>query len=147
MGYKEVVLTSAIVSYANPTKELLREAEEVFGAEAEVATVLSIGAGSSAIGIGSGEAKGARIADSLLQGALSSKQVHEEIQMRLGETRVYFRFSIDHGLVIEPTVVSAQISGYLNERAVTTRLDDAIKSLGNRPKGLLLKDISRFSLS
>lgn len=142
LGHREAAITSAMVGYANPTKELLREAGEVFGTEAEVATILSIGAGRVISGIIGDQAKGVGIGVGLRQGGFSSKQVHEELQMRLGETMVYFRFNMDYELGVEPKVVSAHISDYLSERAVSSRLDDAIKSLQSRPKGLLLKEIS-----
>lgn len=143
VGHRRVVLASAIVGYANPTKVLLREAEEVFGAEAEVATMLSIGAGGTLVSVVDGVDKGVGISDGLLRGILSSKQVHEDVQMRLGETRVYFRLNVDHELCTEPELISAHISDYLNERAVSARLDEAIKSIEGRPKGPTLKDISK----
>jgi hypothetical protein len=38
-------LVDAMVGYANPTKELLLEAQEVFGEEAHVSAIVSIGSG------------------------------------------------------------------------------------------------------
>lgn len=147
IGHKQVVLTSAMVAYANPTKELLRDAEEILGAETEVATVLSIGAGRPLVGVGGDVSKGFGIDYGLLQGTISSKQVHEEVQKRFGENNIYFRFNVDHEVGLEPEVISAHISDYLGEKTVSTRLDDAIKSIEGRSKGLLLRDISMSSSS
>ena len=42
---QEGVLTDAMVGYVNPAKELLREAQDLFGEDAEVAGIVSTGAG------------------------------------------------------------------------------------------------------
>jgi len=44
-GHTRVILVDATVGYANPTKELLLEAQEVFGKEAQVSAIVSIGSG------------------------------------------------------------------------------------------------------
>jgi hypothetical protein len=44
-GHEQVKLVDGLAVAANPGKELLREAQRVFGDDTEVATILSIGAG------------------------------------------------------------------------------------------------------
>ena len=44
-GHRKVTLIDATTGFANPAKELLQEAQRVFGEDAKVATIVSIGSG------------------------------------------------------------------------------------------------------
>jgi hypothetical protein len=44
-GHKQVTLVDALTIAANPGKELLREAQHVFGDDVHVATILNLGEG------------------------------------------------------------------------------------------------------
>jgi hypothetical protein len=48
-GHRRVILVDATVGYANPTKDLLLEAQEVFGEDAHVSAIVSIGSGKHAV--------------------------------------------------------------------------------------------------
>ena len=130
---------------ANPGKELLREAQGVFGDDAEVATILSIGAGKGDVWCPS-TANGSELREAVKRATTSCEPVHEEIYLRLRQTSIYFRLNVDRGSRPQIQLSSSAICAYLAEGVVSDRLDDAIKSIHIRPTGVKLKDISEYSL-
>jgi hypothetical protein len=139
-GHKQVMLVDAMALAANPSKVLLSEAQRVFGEAAEVATILSIGAGKG--DVWSMSTSGAGLREAVTRAAASCEPVHEELYARLRETAIYFRLNVERGLGPQLELSSTAVSAYLEEGAVSNRLDDAIKSIGNHSVGVTLKDIS-----
>lgn len=129
-----MVLIDATLGYANPTKELLREAQAAFGSDTEVGTVVSVGAGKIEIGIN----------EVLKKGWSISEQVHKELQRQLQETNVYHRFNVENDLGGQSEVAHARIARYLDDETVSQRLDEVLESLYVRPNGPKLKEISEF---
>ena len=140
-GHKKVTLVDALIVAANPGKELLREAQRVFGEEAEVAAILSIGAGKGDVW-GISTASGPELREAVKRATMSCEPVHEELYSRLRQTAVYFRLNVDRGSGPQMELSSANVSVYLEEGVVSDRVDDAIKSINLRPTGIKLKDIS-----
>jgi hypothetical protein len=135
------LLVDALAVCANPGRELLREAQRIFGDDAEVATILSIGAGKgdtwSML-----ETDGASMRDAVKRTVANCESVHEELYARLRESAIYYRLNVDKGSGQQMTLSSSGVSAYLQEGSVNDKLDDAIRSIERRPKGLKLKDIS-----
>ena len=142
-GHKHVTLVDALTVAANPGKELLREAQRVFGEEAEVATILSIGAGKGDVWNAT-LMTGLEIREAVKRATMGCEPVHEELYSRLRQTSIYFRLNIDRGSGPQIELSSANVSAYLEEGVVSDRVDDAIKRIHHRPKGVKLKDISEW---
>ena len=140
-GHKKVVLVDALALCANPGKELLREAQQIFGDDAEVATILSIGAGKGDVW-SMFEMDGASVREAIKRIVANCELVHEELYAHLRESAIYFRLNVDKSSGQQMALSSSGISAYLREGAVNDKLDDAIKSIERRPKGVKLKDIS-----
>jgi hypothetical protein len=145
-GHKRAVLTDAMVACANPAKELLREAQDLLGKDAEVSTIVSIGAGKRNFSVVFKDGREAGISEGLRRGIAMCEQVHEDLQGRLEETKIYYRFNVEQELGIDPEVVLAYVSAYLREKAISTRIDKAVKSIQILPTGVRLKDISEYYL-
>jgi hypothetical protein len=141
-GPRRVVLVDAMAGHANPTKALLREAENVYGNNAEVAIVISIGAGKWNVQAVQDDGRGVGLDEALKQGIVSCEQAHEELQHRLRQSNVYFRFNVEKELDGEAEVILAHTSAYLQESVTSSRLDEALDRIQSRPTGLTLKDIS-----
>jgi hypothetical protein len=135
-----VTLFDALTIAANPSKELLREAQQVFGEDAEVATMMSLGAGRGDVWNMSETSSTAIMGEALRRSTMSGEPVHEELYARLRDTGIYFRLNVDRGS--GPQMELANVSAYLEEGAVSDRLDNAIKSIHLRPTGVTLKDLS-----
>ena len=140
-GHKQATLIDALATAANPGKELLREAQRVFGEEAEVATVLSIGVGKGDVWCAS-SASGSELREAVRRATTSCEPVHQELYARLRGTSIYFRFNVERGSGPQIQLSSSTISAYLEDGVVSDRVDDAIKSIDRRPTGIKLKDIS-----
>ena len=140
-GHRQVTLVDALTVAANPGKELLREAQRVFGEEAEVATILSIGAGKGDVW-GVSTTSSSEMREAMKRAMMSCEPVHEELYVRLRQTSSYFRLNVDRGSGPQMELSSANVSAYLEEGGVSDRVDDAIRSIHGRPMGAKLKDLS-----
>ena len=142
-GHKQVALVDALTVAPNPGKEVLREAQRVFGDDAEVATILSLGAGKGDVW-GVSSASRSELREAVKRATTSCEPVHEELYSRLRGTSVYFRLNVDRGSEPQMELSSANVSAYLEEGVISDRVDDAIKSIHRRPMGVKLKDISEY---
>jgi hypothetical protein len=111
-----------------------------------VASIVSIGAGKRNVRVAFEDGREVGISDGLRRGVAMCEQVHDDLQGRLQETNIYYRFNIEQELSIDPEVVLAHVSAYLREKATSRRVDRVIKSVHYQPTGLNLKDISECIL-
>jgi len=139
--HKQVTLVDALAVCANPGKEFLREAQKVFGEDAEIATILSVGSGKGDVW----SLTGNEMKEVIKWATMSCERVHEDLYARLRETSIYFRLNVERGLGLQMELSSASIAAYLEEGVISDRLDDTIRSIHHRPIGVRLKDISEFS--
>jgi hypothetical protein len=144
VDYERAVLIDAMVGCANPAKELLREAQDVFGEDAEVASIVSIGAGKGNVSVAFKDGREVGISEGLRRGVAMCEQVHDDLQGRLEETDIYYRFNVEHDLSVDPAAILTHVSTYLRERANSSRVDSAIKSIRYCSTGVKLKDISEY---
>jgi hypothetical protein len=142
-GHKQVTLVDGLAVAANPGKKLLREAQRVFGDAAEVATILSIGVGKGDVW-GLSTTSGSELREAVKQATTSCEPVHQELYARLRETSIYFRLNVERGSGPQMQLSSSTVSAYLEDGAVSDRVDDVIKSIHHRPTGVRLKDISEY---
>jgi hypothetical protein len=146
-GHREVTLVDATSGFANPTKELLQEAQRVFGEESNVATIVSIGSGKFTITkMSEGDDENALV-EALKRVSLNTETTHAELETRLHDSFIYFRFNVDQDLDcgMRASVLQSHTSTYLEKVGISKRLDEAIKSIHNRPKGMTIKDLSEYS--
>jgi hypothetical protein len=136
------VLVDAMAISANPAKELLQEAQEVFGEDMEVATIVSIGAGkgNAKIVFESGQEVG--ISNTLRKGVALCEQVNDDLYRRLQGTNIYYRFNMEREMSVHLEDVFADVSIYLRERPTTASIDRAVNSIHSLPTGVKLKEIS-----
>jgi hypothetical protein len=87
--HERVVLIDAMAICANPARELLREAQDAFGEDMEVANIVSIGAGKENIKMVLEAGREVGISHGLRQGIGICEPVHNDLYGRLQETRIY----------------------------------------------------------
>jgi hypothetical protein len=146
-GHKQVTLVDATTGFANPSQELLREAQRIFSGDGEVATLVSIGAGKGDVWGFSEDGSEKERLMALQRITMNCEPVHEELWARLRETGIYYRLNVERGTGSQMPLSSAHISAYLQEGKISDELDDAIKSIQQRAEGVKLKDISECNLS
>jgi hypothetical protein len=134
-----------VTGYANPTKELLQEAQRVFDEDAEVASVVSLGAGKGQVLSVSGTGGEGGLMDAMAKMGLDSEQTHKEVDGRLHQSSVYFRLNVEHGLTghTNASTVHAHTLAYMQEGDTDRLLNDVVKCITIRQKGSTLKDISK----
>ena len=99
-----------MVGCANPAKELLREAQDVFGEDAEVATIVSIGAGKGNVKVVFEAGREVGISKGLRQGIAMCEQVHDDLYGRLQETKIYYRFNVERELSMHSRCICSCVS-------------------------------------
>ena len=91
-GRQEMVM-SAGNGFANPTREVIKEAYHVFGAKAHVSCLLSLGSGFRGVVGLDGDRK------NIAQGTrIDCERVSREVRQTLARSNVYYRLSVDRGL-------------------------------------------------
>jgi hypothetical protein len=142
---EEVTYISAMAGYANPTNEMLKEAEKVFGKNAMVATIISIGSGNVYLPQNQHESPSIRLDDTLKRVILDTERVHNDLQGRFQDLGIYFRFNAEsiapmHSSIGKLTRVRTMT--YLEEAITSQRMDGAINSIQERNGVKPLKEIS-----
>jgi hypothetical protein len=138
------VLIDAMAICANPTKELLQEAQDAFGEDMEVATIVSIGAGKGNAKVVFEAGGELGIGNGLRKGMAMCKQVHNDLYGRLQNTKIYYRFNMEREMSIHPEEIFAEVSTYLREKPTSAMIDSAVKSIDSLSTGVKLKDISEY---
>jgi hypothetical protein len=144
-GHKKVVLVNATAGHANPTKELLQEAQRVFNEDAEVASIVSLGAGKRGVLSLAGTGDEGALVEAMIKMAFDSEQTHKEVHGRLHRSSAYFRLNVEHGLVgqMDASIIHAHTSAYMQDGDTDQLLNDVVKSIKSRQKGSTLKEISK----
>jgi len=93
-GRKEEAF-SALLGFGMPMNEAIREAYRVFGGEARVSILLSLGSGHRGVVSIDDKNTRAEVGD---RTAENYEVVAEDVQRRLGNLGIYYRISVDHGL-------------------------------------------------
>jgi hypothetical protein len=138
----------AMAGYANPTNEMIKEAEKVFGKDAVVATIISVGSGKPDQRRSGGDSAGLHLTDILKRAVLDTERVHNDIQNRFQDLGIYYRFNV-YGVIplsdsIEGTTREHTVS-YLDEAMSNQRMDAAVNSVQGRMGVKPLKELSMKS--
>jgi hypothetical protein len=143
--HRRVVLIDAMAICANPAKELLQEAQDVFGEDMEVATIVSIGAGKGNAKVAFESGQEAGISNALRKGIAMREQVHDDLYGRLRDTRIYYCFNTERELDVHSEDAYADVATYLREKSTSGRIDNAVTSVRLLPTGVKLKEISEYA--
>ena len=140
VGHNSVTLVNAMMGYANPTKELMREAQTApFGGEnSQLATVISLGAGKD------GPLDVSRLNDVMRRSAAGAERTHQEIHGRLRAMGIYFRFNVDGGIQLadDAGIVRSKTSIYMETEEINNAINNSLTSLQNREGRVSAKQIS-----
>ena len=146
---REQSFTGGALGANNPTRELLKEAENIFGKEKRVAQILSIGAGRPRFPLldqPTGRVSGARMVEEL---ALDCEMVAKELSGRLLGIDAYLRLNVDGGL--ENTSlndwtrlgdIESHTAIYFEDIEHTKSLDTSLRCLRQRLSSVTFGQIS-----
>jgi hypothetical protein len=147
-NHRKVTLIDAMAGYPNPTRELLKEAQQIFGEDAKVATMISIGSGKKRPSNLSARDDQHTLMEAVKDAVINAEITHEELETRLHEAHLYFRFNVPHdlGIGVDSSEIYAHTATYLAEADTNKRLNEAIKSIQNRSGGMTLKELSKSQI-
>jgi hypothetical protein len=135
----------AMAGFANPTNEMLKEAEKVFEKNAVVANIVSIGSGKldpqQVI-------TRTQLSDLLNRAITDTERVHNDIQNRLQDLGIYFRFNVENILPMNNSIgntTRVQTSAYLEDATHSQRMNGAVTSIQARNVTRPLKELSMMS--
>jgi hypothetical protein len=140
---------SAMTGYANPTNEALKEAEKVFGRNAVVANLVSVGSGKLELRQQQDPAIMNPLSDLLKRAITDTERVHNDLYNRFQDLGIYFRFNAEGLLPITNSSrrkTREQTAAYLEDAPNSHRMDRAITSIQERKAVKSLKDLSTISL-
>lgn len=132
IGGIEEELVSAVNGFNNPTQEAIKEAYNVFGPEAHIACILSLGSGQR--GVISLEEKDVTPRKLGAQMITDSEHVAEDIRKRIGRLRIYHRLSVDRGLEGWELfrrgfgIIKSHTDAYLSKDAVSGGLEECLNT-------------------
>jgi hypothetical protein len=147
-GDEEVAYIDAMTGYANPTNEMLKEAEKVFGKNAMVSTIISIGSGKLDLRQKYDESGSMKLTDMIRRALLDTERVHNDIQSRFQDLGIYFRFSGEGLLPLYNNIgkiTRTQNMTYLEEAIISRRMDGAVNSVQERKGVRSLRELSTIS--
>jgi hypothetical protein len=136
---------SSIVGCANPTTDVLREAQAAFGGEIQVSTILSIGAGNLDHKIIDKLVGSGLHSEMIKNSARNAEAIDQGLEKRLGSLAIYFRFNSNlTGLLKkDPRGVRSFTYQYLRDSVVNSKLNEALSNMRSRKGVSSIKDISK----
>ncbi|KIM25845.1 hypothetical protein M408DRAFT_73758 [Serendipita vermifera MAFF 305830] len=122
---------------ANPVNEVITEAHLLFGGDAKVASLLSLGTGNPGIisfpPTGSGP-KLDRVMQDMMQ---DCERRAQEMEQRIGQVGIYCRLSVEQGMQSDQleqmddlSWIAAQTEDYLNRPDICEKLDLLVQNFG-----------------
>jgi hypothetical protein len=136
---------------SNPTQELLKEAESVFGNQMRVAQILSIGSGLPHVLSLESPTKGAGFNRLMNEVAADCETVARELHARLYNISAYLRLNVDRGMEnvgMEDWSVLGDIEShtgaYIAVVSVSNSLDTSLRHLRGRVGTVTLGQLSKF---
>lgn len=142
-------LIGGAISAGNPTRELMLEAYNIFGKDAHISTIVSMGSGH----LGPLPAPTTNAKEkwmSVLQGIVQScERTAQDIATEVGHLGLYYRFSVEQGLQrtfgVKSTDVSwlnTQTQSYVDGIQVSHKIDHCVESLRLRQGQITLEKLS-----
>jgi hypothetical protein len=133
----------------NPTRELVSEAYNLFGRDAYVSTIMSIGSGRLGALAAPSTASKDEWANVLRDVVKGCEQVAQEMETQVGHLGIYHRFSVEQGLQriygAGPNDIgwlNTQVYSYLDDAQVSRKLDHCVESLRLRQGQVTLEKLS-----
>jgi hypothetical protein len=144
--------TSAGMNHTNPIKDVLDEAEQIFGKDKRVACIVSLGAGVSLQMVMPSNLAYLEVHGLLQAMEMQQKMVTEEVGRRFGTLEAYYRFSvpgIGSGCLSDWTnwdvdIVKHHAEEYLDNPRYLSELDAAAEQLSSGRGTITLDGLSKL---
>jgi hypothetical protein len=142
---------SGDLGLSNPIREIIAGTLHIFGDEATVACLLSIGCGHSGVKSLPTTSNLTDRVEFLERVAMDSERVAQDIGAQMSKLRLYYRLSVDFGLETlqprawrDPKTSIAQTSVYLQDLEVTELVDRCADAINTGHGSATLEQLSEF---
>jgi hypothetical protein len=127
---------AADLTLSNPTREIIAEANGIFGGEARVACILGVGCGHPGVSKVPGESDLASWNSLLERLATDSEQQAQNIDAQMGHLGLYYRFCVTRGLesaevvtLSDAGILLTHTAVYLSDVAISRKLTVCVDTL------------------
>ncbi len=124
------------IGYANPCRELLKEAEDVFGSQALVSAIISLGTD-----VGYPQDDNTSLNDILSRVATDAEKTHQDLDHQMGHLGFYYRFS--PALHTKPTRLAEMETRTQSYISSTRSIDECVRRLRLTTGILPLQQLSK----
>jgi NACHT domain len=136
---------------ANPIHEMITEAHLLFGGDATVACLLSLGIGNPGISSFPSAAEEAMVHRIMRDMMHDCEQRAQEVEQRIGRVGIYFRFSVEQGMQndhpgepVDAAWMVAQTEDYLTQHDTGEKLDLFVQIFSAQTGPITLDQLSSF---
>ena len=146
-GHKRRTYIGAGLGSNNPTRQVITEARTLFGSEANVSLILSLGSGHPGILPLTSDYGNDTFYQLVREMMADSEQEAQRLHSQLDRTGIYFRFSVEQGLQRtyiqgqDLSWISAQASAYISRTEIVGRVDEAVIKMKQKTGGIPLNRI------
>ncbi|PVF92777.1 FabD/lysophospholipase-like protein [Serendipita vermifera] len=148
--YATLELSGAHLTFNNPTRELLKEAQRIYGDEQQLSVILSLGSGKPK-GLSLDEIDQSNVMERLLKKLIANSEATErDLAHQLYEVGAYIRLNVDHGHECirlhewgRLSLILAQTQDYMTSPFITKLVDNSISSLIERRGVMALNHLTR----
>ncbi|PVF92027.1 FabD/lysophospholipase-like protein, partial [Serendipita vermifera] len=150
LDFAALELSGAHLAFNNPTREILQEAQRVYGDERQLSVILSLGSGKSK-DPSLGKSNQTNAIDGLLKRLIGNSEATErDLAYQLYDVGAYIRLNVDHGLECiqlhewsQLSLALAQSQDYLASSSITKLVDNFISGLIERQGLMTLNQLTR----
>jgi hypothetical protein len=143
--------SGAGLGYNNPTREILKEAQDMYGRDQSVAIVLSIGSGlPKEASFKDIESKSNRFDEILEKVIVDCEKVQQDLSHRVNGLEAYIRLNVDRGLDEvqmhdwdQLGVIMGHTQAYISKSLVENLIDTSIRLLEGRQGSIFLDELSK----
>jgi len=147
-GYRKIEYIGAGLGANNPVRELITEAHSLFGGDASVSCLLSLGTGNP--GIIALPPEGGNLSLQALHNMMDDcEQRAQEIDQQIGRLGIYFRFSVEQGMqnnranmTVDPSWVMAQTMAYLEDHGIDEKIGMFVQNVTSSSGPVTLNQLS-----
>lgn len=146
-GFRKKEYIGAGIGASNPIHELFTEAQSLFGGDANVASMLSLGNGHPGIITLSSNDAEFGSANMIWDLMNDCTQKAHDIEQRIGSTGIYSRFSVEQGMqnehsaTIDPSWIISQTESYLGDARTENRLKTFVQKFDAPIQGITLDQL------
>ncbi|KIM32684.1 hypothetical protein M408DRAFT_326443 [Serendipita vermifera MAFF 305830] len=147
-GFRRKEYIGAGIGANNPIREVIAEAQLLFGGDANVASLLSLGNGHPGIVTfpsGGGELGLSKLVWDMMN---DCTQTAREVEQQIGGAGVYFRLSVEQGMqaehcdeIVDPSWIVAQTETYMEDPATHIKVDTFARSIDAAPQPITITQL------